>query len=238
MVVESLRRLLVVDDDPSIIEALRFSLGEAYEIDGVDSGEAALEAVRDRIYPVVILDIRMKGISGTETLKALKELSRHQQVIVFTGYLSAESAMRAVNFGAFRYLTKPFRLEEFRETVELAFAQFERELKTDAAELSSPDQLVALGLREKEAEVAFRLLQDQGTADIAKAMRISPRTVEKHIEKIFQHFGISVRSRLGARVREARFEYLLNEAVRHGRFISGICIGAILWMLGEILSII
>lgn len=238
MVVESLRRLLVVDDDPSIIEALRYSLGEDYDIDGVESGEAALEAVRDRIYPVVVLDICMGGISGTETLKALKELSRYQQVIVFTGHLSGESAMRAVNFGAFRYLTKPFRLEEFRETVEMAFTQFERELKADAAELTSPDQLTVLGLSEKEAEVVFRLLQDEGTVEIAKAMRISPRTVEKHIERIFHHFGISMRTRLASRVRESRFEYLLNEAVRNGRFIGGSCVTAALLMLGEWLPIL
>lgn len=234
MVVKSLRRLLVVDDDPSIIEGLKFCLGSQYVVTGVNSGEEALEAVQENVYPVVVLDLRMKGISGTETLKALKKRWRHQQVIVFTGHLSGKSAMGAVNHGAFRYLTKPFRLEEFQETVKKAFAQFERELKADAAELEGPEQLEMLGLSEREAEVAFRLLQDDGTVEIAAALDISPRTVEKHIERIFYQLGISVRTRLAARVRELRLEFLLAETLRGGSFcLGGTCFAASMLTLGD-----
>ncbi len=238
MVAESLRRLLVVDDDPSIVEGLKYCLMDQYEVVGVKSGEEALEAVQDRVYPVVVLDMRMGGISGSDTLKALKQRWRHQQVIVFTGHLTGKSAMEAVNDGAFRYLTKPFRLGEFQEMVEKAFAQFDRELRVDAAELEEPKQLEELGLSEREAEVAFRLLQHDGTADIAKAMRISPRTVEKHIERIFYQFGISLRTKLASRVRELRFEFLLTKTLRDGGFyIGGSCIAASLMVLDDLLTV-
>ena len=238
MVVESLRRLLVVDDDPSIFEALRFCLGEEYEVTGVDSGEEALEAVRSRVFPVVILDMRLKGLSGTNTLKALKQHWRYQQVIVFTGHLTGKSAMEAVNLGAFRYLTKPFRVEQFRETVEKAFAQFERELKADAANLETPAELEVLGLSEREAEVTFRLLQDEVPGEIAEAMQISTRTVEKHIERIYHHFGISMRTKLATRVREARLEVLLTETLRKGGLsLGGFCLTASLFSQAALLAV-
>ncbi len=203
MVAESLRRLLVVDDDPSIVEGLKYCLMDQYgggrgEVGRGGSGGCAGQEV----YPVVVLDMRMGGISGSDTLKALKQRWRHQQVIVFTGHLTGKSAMEAVNDGAFRYLTKPFRLGNFRRWWKRRLPSL-IESSGGCRRVEEPKQLEELGLSEREVEVAFRLLQHDGTADIAKAMRISPRTVEKHIERIFYQFGISLRSQArlaGARI--------------------------------------
>jgi len=129
------RKLLVVDDEPLVRQTLDFCLRDDYEVVAVSSGEEALEAVRREPFPVVILDLCMEGLSGIETLKKLKEIRETQNVIILTAYQTVESAVSAVNLGAFCYLTKPFEQARLREAVARGFDAFdhqvarERELK-------------------------------------------------------------------------------------------------------------
>ncbi len=121
------RKVLVVDDEPLLRQTLSMCLRDNYEVTAVSSGEEAIEVSRREAFPVVILDLRMEGISGIETLKRLKKIRDQQNVIILTAYESMESAISALNHGAFNYLTKPFETSRLRKIVADGFDVYEQQ---------------------------------------------------------------------------------------------------------------
>ncbi len=102
-------RILVVDDEKSLRDLLTQVLSEAgYEVTAVESGEKALEAFRERPYPLVITDIRMAGMSGIELLQEIKRIHDPTQVVIMTSQASLDTAVQALRYGAYDYLMKPF----------------------------------------------------------------------------------------------------------------------------------
>jgi CheY-like chemotaxis protein len=121
------RKLLVVDDDPVVRKTLTLCLRDDYEVTTVESGESAIEVFQDQFFPVVVLDLRMGGISGIETLKKLKEREEPPCVIILTAHGSMETAISAVNLGAFNYLTKPFDRTHLLEVVGQGYETYSRQ---------------------------------------------------------------------------------------------------------------
>ncbi len=115
------RKVLVVDDEPLVRETLDYCLNDEYDITAAASGEEAIELAKQDDFPVVLLDLRMDGISGLETLRRLKQLHASQNVVILTAYESTESAIEALNLGAYSYLTKPFRQNRLKEVISRAF---------------------------------------------------------------------------------------------------------------------
>lgn len=126
MVSEGPRKILVVDDEPLVRQTLSLVLGSDYEVVAVGSGEEAIEASLRDTFPVVILDLCMEGLSGIETLRRLKKIRENQNVIILTAYESTETAIAALNLGAFNYLTKPFERRHLRDVVSRGFANYEQ----------------------------------------------------------------------------------------------------------------
>lgn len=120
-----LRKVLIVDDEPLVRQTLAYVLQDEYEVVAVGSGEEALEASRREPFPVVILDLCMEGISGIETLRRLKKMREHQNVIILTAYESTDTAISALNLGAFNYLTKPFERSHLKQIVSRGFDLYE-----------------------------------------------------------------------------------------------------------------
>jgi two-component system response regulator HydG len=123
-------KILVVDDEPShrrMIEAVLDA--EGYEIKQADNGQAAIEAVEDRFYDLVIMDIRMPKVGGIEALKKIKEISPGIPIILMTAYASVGTAVEALKSNAYDYLTKPLDIEELKILVAkaLRFRQLEQE---------------------------------------------------------------------------------------------------------------
>ncbi len=121
------RKLLVVDDEPLVRETLSYCLEDEYDVVAVASGEEAIEASKKEAFPVVILDLCMEGISGIETLKRLKKIHETQNVIILTAYESTESAISALNLGAFNYLTKPFERKHLKEVISHGFEAYDQQ---------------------------------------------------------------------------------------------------------------
>jgi Response regulator containing CheY-like receiver, AAA-type ATPase, and DNA-binding domains len=122
----SSRRLLVVDDEPLVRQTLSLVLKDEYDVTTVASGEEAVAASMQDTFPVVILDLCMEGMSGIETLQRLKKIRDSQNIIILTAYESTESAIAALNLGAFNYLTKPFERHHLRKVVSQGFDVFHR----------------------------------------------------------------------------------------------------------------
>jgi len=113
-------RVLVVDDDAAVSFALeRFLKGAGHEVVLAPDAERGISLAKDRAFDLVLLDLRLPGMSGQA---ALPELSKHAPVVVLTAHGSAETAMDALAAGAFDHLTKPVELAELRRVVERALA--------------------------------------------------------------------------------------------------------------------
>lgn len=121
------RKLLVVDDEPLVRQTLSYCLEDEYDVTAVASGEEAIEASLKESYPVVILDLCMNGLSGIETLKRLRQIQETQKVIILTANESMESAISALNYGAFNYLTKPFERAHLKEVISHGFEDYDQQ---------------------------------------------------------------------------------------------------------------
>jgi DNA-binding NtrC family response regulator len=106
-------RVLVIDDETSILNTIGILLrGEGFDVTVRASGREALERWEEENPDVVISDIRMPGITGMEVLAGVRERDPDVPVILMTAQASLQSAIEAVNRGAFYYLQKPFANDE------------------------------------------------------------------------------------------------------------------------------
>jgi len=110
-----MKSVLVVDDEQSMYDFLAIMLGkEGYSVTTASSGEEGRDLFQGEPFDIVITDIRMPGIGGVGVLRAVKEQSAETPVIVITAYSSVESAVEAMKFGAYDYITKPFKVDEIK----------------------------------------------------------------------------------------------------------------------------
>jgi two-component system nitrogen regulation response regulator GlnG len=106
-------RILIADDEDSLRWVLDKGLRQAgYEITAVKDGESALRAFEAEPFDLVFLDVRMPGMDGLTALARLRELSPAAHVIVMTAHGTMETAIQAMQRGAYDYLAKPFDLDE------------------------------------------------------------------------------------------------------------------------------
>jgi DNA-binding NtrC family response regulator len=102
-------RILIIDDERSILDAVQILLrGEGFDVVTVQSPKEALDRLAEFSPDVVLSDIRMPGVSGIDVLAAVRAYDVEVPVILMTAQASLQSAMQAVNQGAFYYLQKPF----------------------------------------------------------------------------------------------------------------------------------
>lgn len=112
------RRVLVIDDEHDMLDILRDLLeGEQFAVEVADSGEKAIELFRRSPFDVAVTDLRMAGIDGLDTLRALRELDPKLPVIVVTGYTSPDTERRCREAGAFECLHKPVDLDDLLRAV-------------------------------------------------------------------------------------------------------------------------
>jgi two-component system response regulator HydG len=113
--------ILVVDDDISHCTILQVLRGWGYEVALAYSGRAALEQVRERVFDLVLCDVRMAEMDGIATLKEIKALNPAIPVLIMTAFSSVETAVEALKTGALDYL-KPLDFDRLQETLEKALA--------------------------------------------------------------------------------------------------------------------
>ena len=115
--------VLVVDDEPAICWGFRELLrGEGHEVTIASSAEEALQVAPTCRPDTILLDVRLPGMDGLSALKQLRATSDDAPVVVMTAFGSLQTAVRAVEEGAFDYLTKPFELADASDVVRRALA--------------------------------------------------------------------------------------------------------------------
>ena len=115
-------KVLIVDDELDFLETIIKRLrARNIEVSGVESGYLALEALDSSSPDVIILDVKMPGMDGIETLREIKKKKPLTEVIMLTGHASVESGIQGMQLGAFDYLMKPIALDELLEKVRQAY---------------------------------------------------------------------------------------------------------------------
>jgi DNA-binding NtrC family response regulator len=115
-------KVLVVDDELDFLETIVKRLKKrGVHAMGIDSGIKALKLLEDESFDVVILDVKMPGMDGIETLREMKRKRPLMEVIMLTGHASVESGMQGIQLGAFDYVMKPADLDELMEKMRQAY---------------------------------------------------------------------------------------------------------------------
>ena len=105
--------LLVVDDDQNLIELIALKLkAEGYEVTTASTGQEAVQAAKAAIFDLCIVDLRLSDQDGISVMRELHSINPGMRVIILTGYGTVESAVQAMQEGAYSYLSKPFNTQE------------------------------------------------------------------------------------------------------------------------------
>jgi len=111
-------QLLIVDDEPDVIRGFKRILAtEPYRLLSAQSGEEALQVFRDHRPEVVVMDLRMPGLDGLQTLRALRKIDPRLLVILMTAYGTTQTVIEAMKAGAYEYIQKPFKIDRIRQVV-------------------------------------------------------------------------------------------------------------------------
>jgi DNA-binding NtrC family response regulator len=116
--------LLIVDDEEQFLESISKSLElRDFHVIAVNRGDKAIEAAKRQPIDVALVDLKMPGISGEETLRLLKQEHKWLEVVILTGHGALQSAVECTKIGAFSYLQKPCELSALIEALQAAYKQ-------------------------------------------------------------------------------------------------------------------
>jgi two-component system response regulator PilR (NtrC family) len=162
--------ILVVDDEPNITEILDIVLrDEGMEVFKAGSGREALEILQKHEIDVVISDIRMPDFSGVELLREAKLIAPEAVFIMITAFASTETAIEALQHGAYNYINKPFKMDELRSIVHRAL---EKKQSRKPQPATSPDDLEA-----RQGQKLFQALQGSNVVGRSPKMVEVYRTI-------------------------------------------------------------
>ena len=157
--------ILLVDDEPNIIEVLEIVLlEEGLDVLKANCGKKALALLREQEIDLVISDIRMPDLSGVELLREAKQFAPDVVFIMITAFAGTDTAIEALQHGAYDYITKPFRMDDLRAVVRRGLEKKQQRIPRTAG---SPMDLEA-----KQSQNLFQALQ--GSHVVGK----SPRMME------------------------------------------------------------
>jgi len=115
--VDSEGSILIVDDDPGVREALATALSTRYQVHTASTASAALDALTERAFDLILLDYRLPDLPGTSVLQAIKGFFSSIPVILMTGYGTEEIAVQALRGGARDYIRKPVNFQDLHSRV-------------------------------------------------------------------------------------------------------------------------
>ena len=127
--------ILIVDDDANMRKTLEEILRvNNYQSVGVGSGKEAVRLAGKEIFQAALIDLRLTDLPGLDVLRAIKEKSPETECIILTGFASTETAIQAVNLGAYSYIQKPYDIDQLLLTINRALEKKETQLALSDAE--------------------------------------------------------------------------------------------------------
>jgi DNA-binding NarL/FixJ family response regulator len=188
-------RILIVDDHPVVLAGLTSMLGTQAGMEVVGSaasGEEALDILRLKPADLVLLDLRMPGMNGIDTLHALKRAKINVRVIILTSFDTDEDIYRAVQAGAQGYLVKDAPQSDMIEAIWAVHAgkrYFPRHIASRLAE-----RMMRINLTARELEVLVLIARGLTNKEIGSALQISGNTVRNHVNSIMEKLEVADRT--------------------------------------------
>ncbi len=143
-------KILLVDDEEIFTENMsRLLATRGYLVKSVNNGAGAIAALEEEKFDVMVLDLKMPGMDGITTLKEAQKLGLHTQTLILTGHGSVDTAIEAMKFGAYDYLTKPCEIDELVEKIEGAW---KKKSKADQDDL---DEKVKQAIESPRSALSF-----------------------------------------------------------------------------------
>ena len=192
--------ILLIDDAPDTVRMIAEALDEAgYTVLVATDGATALKRL-ERITPdAVLLDACMPGMDGFETCRRLKQAPgmRTVPVIFMTGLAETERLVEGLSAGGIDYLVKPVVPDELVARLQ-AHLRVAREMnaamRTRGEEAEPPAALLPNPLTQREMDVLEWVARGKTNRDVAEILGMSPRTVNKHLEHIYEKLGVETRT--------------------------------------------
>jgi DNA-binding response OmpR family regulator len=186
------KKILIVDDEKNIRMTVKNCLDEAeYLVDIAVNGEEGFEKIQKSHYDLVLLDIKMPGLSGMEVLKKIRDNNSSVSVVMMTAYGTVENAVEAMKLGAVDFLSKPFTPEEIRTVVKKVTLRKE----LDEVNLESYSDLL---------EYAKKCILDK---EYDKAISFLKKAVSIDVTAADPHNLLGVLSEMNLDVRKAQIHY-------------------------------
>jgi len=169
-----MEKVLLVDDDEGLIHFLRrFLEKQGYDVHSCGGGEQALERVAVEPFDLILLDYKMSGLNGLDTLREIRRLQVKTPVIIMTAFGTTDTAIEAMKLGAYDYLPKPFERDELEQLVTDALA-VNRLMKdvvgypqavpgTPAASVGGGTQIIG---RHKSMQAVYKLIGQVADKDV------------------------------------------------------------------------
>jgi two-component system, NarL family, response regulator NreC len=193
-------RVLLADDHPGMLASLRRLLDRELDVDVVGA-ECSLHSLADDVlgqHPdVLVLDLSLPGGSSLETIGRLREQAPQTEVVVLTMQDSPAIAQRALSVGASGYVTKDHADTELPEAIRAAVRGEQYVSPQVAARMEELHRaLTGRALTPREVEVLRLIALGHTSVEIARKLRLSPRTVETHRAHIHKKLGLGTRAQL------------------------------------------
>jgi DNA-binding NtrC family response regulator len=183
-------RILIVDDDEVSCQLFAETLEqEGYRVDQAHSGDEALVLLRDNLHDLLVIDVRMPGLTGLEVTRTVHAKHASLPIIVMTAFGSMETAIEAIHEGAFDFISKPMNLEEIKKTVARALAQraLQDHAQNSSAEVKSEPSGTIIGKSPVVMEVYKTIARVAPTKSAVLILGESGTGKERIARAIHQH---------------------------------------------------
>lgn len=188
-------RVLIVDDHPVVRTGLTSMLElepDLFVVGASASGQEALEVIRQSPVDLLLLDLRMPGLNGIDTLKAIRGEHEEIRCIVLTSFDTDEDIFRAVEAGADGFLRKDTSTREMHEAIR-SVGQGKRYFPAQIA-MRLAERMMRSALTARELEILRLLPKGLTNKQIGRALGISDNTVRNHVNSIIEKLEVSDRT--------------------------------------------
>lgn len=180
--------VFVVDDDDAVRDSLTVLIQSAgFDVQAFDSAEAFIESHEPTRQGCLLLDVRMPGMSGLELQRRLKAEKNTLPIIFMTGHGDIPMAVQAMKLGAAGFIEKPYREKELLESIRSVMDLIQR---GGAPYISSEAAARLERLTPRERDVFRQIAMGDPNKAVARALGISPRTVEIHRARVMEKLQV------------------------------------------------